>query len=434
MGLRGYERTSDERDSEVMKGLSECEASESNVRRIPVKDIVKEVEDYLKTYSSAGMDISCLVVLARTCENVVPKGFYDWALGMTKWVGHAVPKHSLVTTCRSQSFESVVRNVDDSSSERLRKQIGAELSEKKITWVAWDKVLASKKKGGLGVSSYYALNRALLLKWVWRFVSQDDSLWFRVIQAIHGSRIDSQSIHSSSLWSSILKEVHVLKDRGFDFLEKCSKRVGNGSNTCFWLDSWKGGTSFREAFPRLFALEMNRQISVKDKLAAALDSSFRRPVRGGVEKDQLTGLAAILDTVSLSPSLDRWVCSLSSDGDFCVKDARTNIDDMFLPSHNDSTRWVKGVPIKINIFAWRARRDCLPTRLNLIQKGVTLETTSCPICLAGEEDVSHVFFRCPLAQAVLRRNMPMVGGVGQQWYLVFGMARMVLSNIRLSPS
>ncbi|GKC23602.1 hypothetical protein Tco_1025752 [Tanacetum coccineum] len=42
----------------VMKGLSECKASESNIRHIQVKDIVKEVEDYLKTYSSAVMDIS----------------------------------------------------------------------------------------------------------------------------------------------------------------------------------------------------------------------------------------------------------------------------------------------------------------------------------------------------------------------------------------
>nr|GEV88719.1 retrovirus-related Pol polyprotein from transposon TNT 1-94 [Tanacetum cinerariifolium] len=45
-------------DIEVMKGLSECKALESNVRRIQVKDIVKEVEDHLKTYSSAGIDIS----------------------------------------------------------------------------------------------------------------------------------------------------------------------------------------------------------------------------------------------------------------------------------------------------------------------------------------------------------------------------------------
>nr|GEV75374.1 hypothetical protein [Tanacetum cinerariifolium] len=42
-----------------MKGLSECKASESNIRRIRVKDIVKKVKDYFKTYSSAGMDISC---------------------------------------------------------------------------------------------------------------------------------------------------------------------------------------------------------------------------------------------------------------------------------------------------------------------------------------------------------------------------------------
>nr|GEX42307.1 hypothetical protein [Tanacetum cinerariifolium] len=40
-----------------MKGLSECKASESNIRRIRVKDIVKKVKDYLKTYSPAGIDI-----------------------------------------------------------------------------------------------------------------------------------------------------------------------------------------------------------------------------------------------------------------------------------------------------------------------------------------------------------------------------------------
>ncbi|GJT32406.1 retrovirus-related pol polyprotein from transposon TNT 1-94 [Tanacetum coccineum] len=41
-----------------MEGLSECEALESNIGRIQVKYIVKKVEDYLKTYSLAEMDIS----------------------------------------------------------------------------------------------------------------------------------------------------------------------------------------------------------------------------------------------------------------------------------------------------------------------------------------------------------------------------------------
>ncbi|GJY02547.1 hypothetical protein Tco_0360699 [Tanacetum coccineum] len=43
------------------EGLAECKASTSNLRRIQVRDIVKEVEDYLETYSSAGMDISWYV-------------------------------------------------------------------------------------------------------------------------------------------------------------------------------------------------------------------------------------------------------------------------------------------------------------------------------------------------------------------------------------
>nr|GEV45350.1 hypothetical protein [Tanacetum cinerariifolium] len=63
----------------AVKGLSECKASESNIRRIQVKDIVKEVEDYLKTYSSAGMDISwCL-------PNNVMKSFIKYKSAKEMW-------------------------------------------------------------------------------------------------------------------------------------------------------------------------------------------------------------------------------------------------------------------------------------------------------------------------------------------------------------
>ncbi|GKD62907.1 hypothetical protein Tco_1305015, partial [Tanacetum coccineum] len=44
--------------SPSIEGLVECKASTSNLRRIQVRAIVKEVEDYLKTYSSAVMDMS----------------------------------------------------------------------------------------------------------------------------------------------------------------------------------------------------------------------------------------------------------------------------------------------------------------------------------------------------------------------------------------
>ena len=220
---------------------------------------------------------------------------------------------------------------------------------------------------------------------------------------MHGSSIDSHSFKSASIWSSILKEVQLLKANSFDFLSYCSKRLGDGNNTRFWLDLWQGDKSFRDMFPRIFALESNHQISVAEKIEGSLDASLRRPVRGGLEQHQFAELASIIDQVSLSPSLDRWVCSLSSDGSFSVKEARIAIDEMYLPQHFESTSWVKVVPIKVNIFVWRAWRDCLPTRTNLIRRGVYVESSSCPLCHSGEEDVHHVLFRCNLSRAVLRR-------------------------------
>ena len=43
---------------------------------------------------------------------------------------------------------------------------GVELHSKRAMWVRWNNVLASKEKGGLGVSILFALNRALLFKWI----------------------------------------------------------------------------------------------------------------------------------------------------------------------------------------------------------------------------------------------------------------------------
>ncbi|GKD37153.1 RNA-directed DNA polymerase, eukaryota, partial [Tanacetum coccineum] len=137
--------------------------------------------------------------------------------------------------------------------------------------------------------------------------------------------------------------------------------------------------------------------------ATCQDISFRRNARGGIEEHLLADLTSLMDSVTLSNSGDRWVCDLVSDGNFRVKEIRNYIDDLFLPHQAAQTRWIKYIPIKVNIFAWRARQDCLPTRVNLIRRGITIESSLCPVCSVCEEDVCHIFFRCDLAQLVLRR-------------------------------
>ncbi|GKB62218.1 hypothetical protein Tco_0918404, partial [Tanacetum coccineum] len=131
-------------------------------------------------------------------------------------------------------------------------------------------------------------------------------------------------------------------------------------------------------FPRIFALESTKDSTVECKFGLpSVDVSFRRPVRDGVERKQWNDLCEILDHVILSSSKDRWYCDLSGDGEFRVKEVRSCLDNILLPSSDVPTRWVSLIPIKINIFAWRARLDRLPTRSNLACRGIVMDSVLC---------------------------------------------------------
>ena len=64
---------------------------------------------------------------------------------------------------------------------------GADIGERKINWVSWSRVLASKENGGLGVGSLFSFNKAMLFKWRCRFFKNPNALWVSVIKAIHGT-------------------------------------------------------------------------------------------------------------------------------------------------------------------------------------------------------------------------------------------------------
>ncbi|GJY99576.1 RNA-directed DNA polymerase, eukaryota [Tanacetum coccineum] len=262
--------------------------------------------------------------------------------------------------------------------ESLRRNFfnGVQGVDRKISWVKWTKVLASKKYGGLGVSSFYALNRALLFRWVWRFLSHDNSLWFCFISAMHGSSFHTHSSFHCSNWLSIIREVSALK--------------------------LQGEVPFNELFLRLYALENNKKCSVAVKMQGEIDSTFRRHVRGGMETQQLENIQELVRSKVLSNVDDRWAWDLNGGGDFCVKDARDLVDEVLLPKENVATRWIKTIPIKVNVFAWKLHLDRLPTRSNLLKRGIQVQSSLCPICNVLQEDTSHLFFSCDVALAISR--------------------------------
>nr|GEW93757.1 RNA-directed DNA polymerase, eukaryota [Tanacetum cinerariifolium] len=226
----------------------------------------------------------------------------------------------------------------------------------------------------------------------------------KVMETIRSRFFNGADQSKKKLHGSLgIREVNKLKGKGFDFWSHCKKRIGNGDDLRFWFDCWIGDVHFRVKFPRLFALDLNKEASVAVKLSAPIDVSFHRNAQDGLEDHLLADLTSLIYSVTLSNSGDRWVCDLVSDGSFRVKEIRNYIDDLFLPHHAAPTRWIKYIPIKVNIFASQARQDCLPTRVNLIRRGITIESSHCPVCSICKEDVCHIFFHCNLAQLVLRR-------------------------------
>ncbi|GKD97186.1 hypothetical protein Tco_1381083 [Tanacetum coccineum] len=206
--------------------------------------------------------------------------------------------------------------------ERLRRDFfyGVKDGDRKIAWIKWTKVLASKKFGGLGVSSLFALNRALIFKWVWRFLSHDNSLWSRVIAAVHGSSSHPISAAYNSPWGTIIKEVKALNDKGINL--------------------------------------------ISSMLLSQL--LFVARLGGGPEAQQLEQLTNLLDLVSLSNMEDRCFWDLNGEGVFQVKDVRPVLDETFLPKENIPTRWVKSIPIKVNVFIWKLVQDLVDRNVDAL--------------------------------------------------------------------
>ncbi|GKC78858.1 hypothetical protein Tco_1129632, partial [Tanacetum coccineum] len=191
--------------------------------------------------------------------------------------------------------------------------------------------------------------------WIGRFGGLVDEKWLASKKygglAMHGSSFQTRSSFHCSNWLSIIREVSALKLQGIDFLSHCKRRVGSGMQTRFWEDLWLGEVPFNELFPRLYALENNKECSVAVKMQGEIDSSFRRHVRGGVETQQLENIQDLVRSKVLSNVDDRWAWDLNGDGDFCVKDARDLVEEVLLPKDEREccTRWIKYIHIKVKI-------------------------------------------------------------------------------------
>ncbi|GKE27413.1 RNA-directed DNA polymerase, eukaryota, reverse transcriptase zinc-binding domain protein [Tanacetum coccineum] len=196
----------------------------------------------------------------------------------------------------------------------------------------------------------------------------------------------------------------VIRDMGINILNYIKPKCRDGSSILFWEDNWRSDAAFKDLIPRLYMLENVKDSSVADKLAHEdLERSFRRKPRGGRELQQLESIKEQISGCILSNSKDRWTWSLKGSGEFTVSSLRKAIDSIFLPNDGSKTRWIKEVPIKVNIIAWKISHDYLPTRMNLSKRGMDIENITCSLCNCMAETSSHIFFSSIFSQQIMRK-------------------------------
>nr|GFB59929.1 RNA-directed DNA polymerase, eukaryota, reverse transcriptase zinc-binding domain protein [Tanacetum cinerariifolium] len=58
-----------------------------------------------------------------------------------------------------------------------------------------------------------------------------------------------------------------LSAKGLDLLKFMRIKVGNGNSTSFWVDKWCIEGVLKDRFPRMYALELDKNVTVADKLS-----------------------------------------------------------------------------------------------------------------------------------------------------------------------
>nr|GEX94429.1 RNA-directed DNA polymerase, eukaryota [Tanacetum cinerariifolium] len=172
-------------------------------------------------------------------------------------------------------------------------------------------------------------------------------------------------------------------------------------STKILLKSWSDEGVLKDMFPRVYALESCKNITIADNVRQENPyQTFRRTPRGGVEQEQFQHVDRISRSVKLNSNNDSWIWNLEKSGMFSVAYVRKMIDDVLIHSTNLNYRWNKYVPIKVNILIWKILNNSLPTQFNISRRGILIDSIICPNCDVEVETVGHLFFSCSMSRDI----------------------------------
>lgn len=114
--------------------------------------------------------------------------------------------------------------------------------------------------------------------------------------------------------------------------------------------------------------------------------------------------------LSRLPNEDKLIWHFEKNKEFLVKTAYHNArahKESLLPDPSSSPNqklwqmiWKTPILTRQRNFLWCVVKDILPTRENLLRKGISLDPV-CPFCSSDVESVQHLFMDCIFAKQVM---------------------------------
>ena len=121
------------------------------------------------------------------------------------------------------------------------------------------------------------------------------------------------------------------------------------------------------------------------------------------EEEQVHQLTTIIAGAQWKRSVsDGWIWNEGNLKEYTVRSGYKVLSEFGNQLSNNCFRelWSLKVAGSAQLCVWKAMLDKLPTRLNLVKRGIIIPTNLCPLCKKAEESVQHVFINCEVAQKV----------------------------------
>ncbi|XP_060974253.1 uncharacterized protein LOC133039384 [Cannabis sativa] len=345
----------------------------------------------LPLFRSKNKDVNFNFIL----DNLVSK-LHGWKMKM-------LSKAGLATLIKSVGLALLVYTMQTTKlSKKLASKIdgmvrdfwwGCEQGNRGLYLKAWDHLCLPKSREGSGFRKSMEFNQALLAKWGWALLTEDQSLCCRVLRAkyLKNKPLFEATYKDSDswFWKNVVKSIDILR-------KGACKVISNGEETYVWKDPWV--VHGKELYPKPITSCLERVTKVADLLTS--DGEWDIP-----KLESLFNTETISDILKggrpSSQGRDRWIWTKEGNRKFTTKSAYLipaleRAPSCVVAPALWNRLWNSKILERHKILWWGILSNALPIR-EILVKRIQIEDVTCPLCGEAEESMEHLFLYCNFA-------------------------------------